>query len=387
MTDGTDRTSSPQPDPATGNGGYGYPAGQTPGGYGYPQAGQPNPYQQPQPEPQAWAAGLPAESAGFPPVAPQPDWQQQPPPSFPLQSTDEPDWQALADRNESRRGKKKALIIGASVLAVVLAAGGGGWLLWQGAEEDTPTPPVAVSGSPSPTGGGSGDDKPAGDDDSPTVDGEPNLLRDRNGRLHIALGPDASVAKLDNRSEARFKGSANSYAQGAEPAVDVTKGFTVSARVFNVSERASRMAISQGDGLSYSFELGFEESGGKKSWVFRVQTGDKGAASTAVQAVGDASNGVKEWVLLTGTYDAEKKTIALYVDDKPAGTAAVPNGIWSGPGPVQLGRARHHGIWSGAWIGPLDHVRVWNQTLTPEQVAALKNNKLDRKVKPSHSWL
>ncbi|MER5932640.1 LamG domain-containing protein [Streptomyces sp. NPDC002054] len=385
MTDGTDRTSSPQPDPATGNGGYGYPAGQTPGGYGYPQAGQPNPYQQPQPEPQAWAAGLPTEAAGFPQqAAPQPDWQQQPA-AFPLQATDEPDWQALADRNESRRGKKKALVIGAAVLAVVLAAGGG-WFVWQGTTGDSPdTPDVVASGSPGPSGDPG--DKPAGDNDSPTVDGEPNQLRDRNGRLHIALGSDAAVAKLDNRSEARFKGSANSYGQGAEPAVDVTKSFTVSARAFNVSERGSRMAISQGDGVSYSFELGFEESAGKKSWVFRVQTGDKGAASTAVQAVGDASKGVKEWALLTGTYDAEKKTIALYVDDKPAGTAAVPNGIWSGPGPVQLGRARHHGIWSGAWIGPLDHVRVWNQALAPDQVAALKNNKLDRKIKPSHSWL
>ena len=87
--------------------------------------------------------------------------------------------------------------------------------------------------------------------------------------------------------------------------------------------------------------------------MFRVQTGDKGAASTAVQVLGDASGGAKKWTLLTGTYDAEKKQIALYVDDKAAGTAEVP-AIWSGPGPVQLGRARHHGIWSGSFVGPLD---------------------------------
>ncbi|MFG2293588.1 LamG-like jellyroll fold domain-containing protein [Streptomyces sp. NPDC048603] len=386
MTDGTDRNGSPHPDPAAGSGGYGYPGGPTPGGYGYPQAGQPNPYQQPsdaqpqQPQPQAWAAGLPTEHAGFPQAAPQPDWQQ---PQFPLPATDQPDWQALADENESRRGRKKTLLIaGIGVLVLALGAGAG-WFALKGGGSDEDKPEVVASGSPSPTG--SGTDKPPAND-SPTLEGEPNLLRDRNGRLHIAMGPDAQVAKLENRSEVRFKGSANSYAQGAEPAVDTTKGFTVSARVFGTSERGSRMAVSQGDGVSYSFELGFEESGGKKSWVFRVQTGDKGAASTAVQVVGDASAGTKKWTMLTGTYDAEKKQIALYVDDKQAGTAEVP-AIWSGPGPVQLGRARHHGIWSGSFIGSLDHVRVWGSPLTAEQVAALKGNKLDKKTRPSHSWL
>ncbi|MEV8536594.1 LamG-like jellyroll fold domain-containing protein [Streptomyces sp. NPDC051211] len=382
MTDGTDRTSSQQPDPATGNGGYGYPAGQTPGGYGYPQAGQPNPYQQPAPEPQAWAAGLPTEPSGFPQqAAPQPDWQQQPAP-FAHPVGDQPDWQALADQNESRRGRKKALVISASVLVVALAAGGG-WFAWQamGDDEGGDTPTTAVSGSPNPSASASGSS------DSPTVEGEPNLLRDRSGKVHIALGPDTELAKLENRNEIRLKGNPNSYAQGAGQAVNTAKSFTVSARVYNVTEGGSRMAVSQGDGVSYSFELGFEESNGKKVWVFRVQTGDKGAASTAQQVQADAPTAVKNWAMLTGTYDAEKKTMALYVDDKPAGTAAVAAPIWSGPGPVQLGRSRHHGIWTGSWAGSLDHVRVWDKVLTPEQVADLKNNKLNKKVKPSHSWL
>ncbi|MEV7618120.1 LamG-like jellyroll fold domain-containing protein [Streptomyces sp. NPDC089799] len=387
MTDGTDRNGSPHPDPAAGSGGYGYPGAPAPGGYGYPQAGQPNPYQQPadaQPQPQAWAAGLPTENSGFDRTAPQPDWQQA---QFPPPVSDQPDWQALADENESRRGRRKTVLIaGVGVLVLALAAGGGWFALRGTGDGDDGKPAAAASGSPDPSAPASGGAKPPAND-SPTVEGESNLLRDRNGRLHVALGPDAQVAKLENRSEVRFKGSANSYAQGAEPAVETSESFTVSARVFGTSERGSRVAVSQGDGISYAYELGFEESGGKKSWVFRVQTGDKGAASTAVQVLGDASGGTKKWTLLTGTYDVQKKQIALYVDDKPAGTAEVP-AIWSGPGPVQLGRARHHGIWSGSFIGSMDHVRVWkNAALTAEQVAALKNNKLDKKIKPAHSWL
>ncbi|MDK9500019.1 hypothetical protein QEZ40_005642 [Streptomyces katrae] len=370
MTDGTDRPNSPQPDPAPGSGGYGFP----------PQT--PNPYQS------GPAQGQPA-GGGFGPPPAQPEEPFHSPATAPMASPSTPDWQAMADATEAQQRKRRRLTIGIGALALVLVAGGAGFFVLNGSDDDPKDPPaVAASDSPSASGGPTSkgpDGSKNPEDDSPTVPGEPNLLRDRNGKMGIALGPGASLGELANRTEVRFKGAADSYAQGAEAAVDVTKSFTVSTRAYNVSESGPRMAVSQGDGDSYSFELGFEVVGGKKAWVFRVQTGDKGQAATAQQVVADNVDTTRQWALLTGTYDAEKKTIALWVDDKQAGQAQV-SGVWAGPGPLQLGRARHHGIWSASWMGPLDHIRIFDQALGQEQITGLKNNKLG-KTKPTHSWL
>ncbi|MFD8147880.1 LamG-like jellyroll fold domain-containing protein [Streptomyces sp. NPDC059708] len=363
MTDGTDRPDNPQPGPAS-------------GGYGYPQPGQSNPYQ---PEP---ATGQPGQGFGPPPTA-----AESFPPPIPETFTPgpTPDWQAMADASESQRRKRRLLTIGGGVLAVLLVAGGAAFFVLQGGEgEPDDKPTAASSGSPTPSGGAKSPSRNP-DDDYPTLPGEPNVLRDYNGKTGIALGPGASLGELSMRTEVRFKGAPDSYAQGAEAAVDVTKSFSVSTRAYNTTEGGSHMAVSQGDGDSYSFELGFEVVNGKKAWVFRVQTGDKGQAATAQQVVVDNVDTVKKWALLTGTYDAEKKTIALWVDDKQAGQAQV-SGIWAGPGPVQLGRARHHGIWSASWEGALDHIRIFDQAINQEQVTALKNNK-PGKLKPVHSWL
>ncbi|MFF4578355.1 LamG-like jellyroll fold domain-containing protein [Streptomyces sp. NPDC001389] len=362
MTDGTDRPNSPQPGPAS-------------GGYGYPQPGQSNPYH-PQPSP-----GQPGQGFGPPPVAD----EAFPPPipeTFSAPST--PDWQAMADASEAQRKKRRLLAIGGGALAVVLLAGGATFFLTRGGDAPDDKPTASSSGSPSPSGAAKSPTRNP-DDDYPTLPGEPNVLRDYNGKTGIALGPGASLGELSMRTEVRFKGAPDSYAQGAEAAVDVGKNFSVSTRAYNTTEGGSHMAISQGDGDSYSFELGFEVVNGKKAWVFRVQTGDKGQAATAQQIVADNVDTTKKWALLTGTYDAEKKTIALWVDDKQAGQAQV-SGIWAGPGPLQLGRARHHGIWSAPWEGALDHIRVFDQVLGQEQLSLLKNNKLV-KIKPTHAWL
>ncbi|MGW5851617.1 LamG-like jellyroll fold domain-containing protein [Streptomyces sp. NPDC055254] len=404
MTDGTNPPSNPQPEPAPGGGGYGFPPGPPasggygyppgppasggygypPGppisggfgpaptgsdGYGYPQGGAAGPYQQ--------GPDLPGATQPIPHLGQQPG----PPEPAAFTPTAQPDWQALADRTEAQRSRRKLLAICVSAVLVVAAAGGA-YFFFMGSGPDEPDkPPVATSDAPEPPA--------SADEDGPTVPGEPTLLRDRANSgpsVQLAMSSGLELAKMDNRNEVRLKGGPESYAQGSEQAVDVTKSFTVTTRAYTVVDSGSRMAISQGDGVSYSFELGFEKVNGKPSWVFRVQTGDKGAAATAQQVVADAPDPLKKWTQLTGTYDAEKKVIALYVNDKAAGEVKV-TGIWAGPGPVQLGRARHHGIWSGSFVGSLDRIRIWTKALTPEQVTILDSGKLDKLGKPSHAWL
>lgn len=374
MTDGTDHANTPQQDPGAGHGGYGYPQGQ-PGGYGFPQPGQPNPYQQPLPHP--GTAGLPPQQPHGP-HAPQANGPQ-PPVAF--TPSPQPDWQALADRTEAqKRTRKRMWMIGVGVVACGLGIGAGLFILDTiGQGEDKPGPGTSQAAPSGPARG-------TGDDNSPTVPGEPNLLRDRSGQINVALSPDAVLGKVDNGNVLRLRSNGNSYAQAAEQVVDASKSFTVSAWVYNEADGGSRFAISQGDGASYSFELGREDSNGKKAWVFRMQTDEKGAASTAVGAFSNGYETVRTWALLTGVYDAQGKKLILYVDGKEAGRAPVAQ-AWAGQGPLQFGRSRHHGIWSGPWAGVIGHVLVWDKPLTADQVLAVKGGKLDKEIKPVASWL
>ncbi|MGW0364957.1 LamG-like jellyroll fold domain-containing protein [Streptomyces sp. NPDC002990] len=382
MTDGTNPPSSPQPEqPSPGSGGYGFPPGPpasggygypsgppAPGGYGFPQAGQPNPYQQ-----EAYGPG-PAAPGAWPPAAE---------PLPPLGGTgDQPDWDALADRAAAERRKKRLWLVVGGVTVLALLAGGGTFLMMKGDGQD---PKVVADEQSSASASPKPDDSKA-PAYSPTVEGDATQLRDSNGKLGIRLGPDVQVTPVGKRFQIVMKGTANSYAQAAEPAVDVTKSFTVTARLYNSAAKGGRIAVSQGDGESFSYELGLDEVNGKHAWFFRVQSGDKGAAATTRTVVAEGVNTFKTATMLMATYDAEKKTIALYVEGKKAGEAQVP-GIWQAPGPLQLGRSKHHNIWIGAWQGAMHNIRIYDTAFTPEQASSYKEGKLGAATKPAHSWL
>ncbi|MFD3700196.1 LamG-like jellyroll fold domain-containing protein [Streptomyces sp. NPDC058646] len=397
--------SSPQPEHSPGNsgygfppgppasGGYGYPAGQAApggygpasgqpptsgGGYGFPQQGQPNPYQQ-EPAPGTPGAQWPPQQPGQPGLPDQPEQGRLFAPA-----PEQPDWEAMADRSEAERRKKRLWMLGGAITVLALLAGGGTFFLLGGddgkANEADSQP--SVSSSPSPEESGS-TKAPAY---KATVEGDATLLRDSNGSTGIRLGPDMKLGPLGSRFQIVGKGTRNSYAQAAEPVVDVSKSFTVTARVYNSAPKGSHIAVSQGDGESFSFELGVNEVNGKQAWIFRVQTGDKGAAATTRTVAAEGLSMVKTATLLMATYDAEKKTIALYVDGKKAGETPVPP-IWQAQGPLQLGRSKHHNIWTGPWQGALHNVRIYDTALTEEQAGAYKEGKLGAAVKPTHSWL
>ncbi|APU40994.1 LamG-like jellyroll fold domain-containing protein [Streptomyces sp. TN58] len=392
MTDGTNPPSSPQPEPAHGSGGYGFPPGPPAqsgygypsggGGYGYPQSGQqPNPYQQ-DAQGQSWQqdAAQPWQPAPAPGPA-QPGFTRLAGPEIPGAS-EQPDWEAMADRSETARRKKKRWTLIGGVTALALLAGGGTFFLLAGDGEgpDGGNAQPSQSASPEP-----------GDSKSPaaytaTVAGDDTLLRDSYGSMGIRLGPDLKLGPLGKRFQVVGRGNRNSWAQSAEPVVDVTKSFTITARAYSSATKGSRIVMSQGDGESFSFELGVNEVNGKQAWIFRVQTGDKGAAATTRTVTAEGVPLFKKATLLMATYDAEKKNIALYVDGKKAGETEVPP-IWQAPGPLQLGRSKHHNIWTGPWQGALHNIKVYNAAFSAEQAAAYKEGKLGPAPKPTHAWL
>ncbi|WP_060176977.1 LamG domain-containing protein [Streptomyces sp. IMTB 1903] len=386
MTDGTNPPSSPQPEPAPGSGygfppgppahnGYGYPAGGGGYGYGYPQfEQQPNPYQQ-EADGGQWPPATQAQPA-------QPGFTRLAGPDVPGASQ-QPDWEAMAERSDAERRRKKLWMLGGAVTVLALLAGGGTFFLLGGAgggEGADAKPSASTPASPEP-----------GNSTSPqaytaTVAGDDTLLRDSYGQTGIRLGPDLRVSPLGKRFQVIGKGNGSSWGQSAEPVVDVTKSFTITARAYSSATKGSRIVMSQGDGESYSFELGVNEVNGKQAWIFRVQTGDKGAEATTRTVAAEGLTVLKTPTLLMATYDADKKAIALYVDGKKAGETPVPT-IWQAPGPLQLGRSRHHDIWTGPWQGGLHNIRVYDSAFTQEQAAGYKEGKLSPAPKPAHAWL
>ncbi|MFE0605241.1 LamG-like jellyroll fold domain-containing protein [Streptomyces sp. NPDC058892] len=393
MTDGTNPPSSPQPDPAPGSGygfppgppardGYGYPAGggyghpAGSGGYGYPHPGQqPNPYQQ-DPGGQQWQpAGTPSQPEQPGP----PGFTRLAGPDIPG-AAQQPDWEAMAERSDAERRRKKLWMLGGTVTVLALLAGGGTFFLMRGDDAQDAQPSATVSVSPEP------EDSKSPTAYTATVAGDDTLLRDSYGQTGIRLGSDLKVGALGKRFQVVGRGNGNSWGQSAEPVVDVTKSFTLTARAYSSASKGSRIVMSQGDGESFSFELGVNEVKGKKAWIFRVQTGDKGAAATTRTVTAEGLEVFKTPTLLMATYDAEKKAIALYVDGKKAGETEVPP-IWQAPGPLQLGRSRHHNIWTGPWQGGLHNVKVYDMAFTEEQAAGYKQGKLSPAPKPTHGWL
>ncbi|MFE2145340.1 LamG domain-containing protein [Streptomyces sp. NPDC059456] len=356
-------------------------------GYGYPQPGaQPGPYQQAPapgaPQQQEWAQGLPNMGAPTPPGGPGPAL---PGPFAP--QPDQPDWEAMADRSAAEKRKKRLWMIGGAVTVLALLAGGGTFLLLGGDDQgkddkadDNPSPTASASPSPS----GSKSKTPV--DNTPTVKGDPTSIRDRSGKAPLKMGADAGVFPIDKRFEIRTKGNENSYAESEKRVVDTAKSFTVSARVWVRSEKGRQTAVSQGNEKASSFELGLDQVNGKPAWVFRVQTGDQGADATTVVVAGDAPKMEKTFAELTGTYDAERKLVALYVNGKKTGESPVP-GVFQAQGPLQLARARHDDKWTSAWNGAMDSIQTYDALLSPAQIDTLKAGRVDASTKPTGSWL
>ncbi|MFF4343615.1 LamG domain-containing protein [Kitasatospora sp. NPDC001540] len=390
MTDGTHQPGGPAaqgPGPNPANAGApqgGPPPGQF-GAFGPPQTDAPAPGAAPQPDGYGYPhAAVPPPAYGYPQG---PYGQQVPygPPAFPAQQDPgAPDWEALAEEAAaSSRRRRRLWTIGIVVVACLLGAGVGGVIIKN--RGGHPEASSTSTASPGASGGPSGGASPSGNlpSDAPTVPGQPNLLADHSGQANLGVSPDAQVSQVQNGYVLRLRSNPNSYAQSTDPVVDVSKSFSISAWVYNEAGGVSRAAVSQGDGVSYSFLLGRDDTNGHKAWMFKVQTADGGADGTTVQVLSDNANTVGEWAQLTAVYDADQKSIALYVNGKLAGSAKVP-GIWAGPGPLQIGRTRLHSQWGNYWAGVIGHIRIWNQAIPAEQI---KGDGSAITAKPIASWL
>ncbi|WNM47627.1 LamG domain-containing protein [Kitasatospora sp. CM 4170] len=346
---------------------------------------QPGPPVQPGAPVQPVGLMPPAPVPSAAPAAPAPQWPQQN--GFPPQTAATPDWEALAAANEEQAKRKRRfrIIMAAVVVLVVGAAAAGGVVLLKDDKKDDPAAqptaaPTAEATSKGPSATPTAAPKPIAG--PPTV----GSLPASKGGPALGLGADAKTGSVAGFPSQVLKlpSGQNSFAQSAQPVVDVNKSFTVSARVFVDVPNGVRSAVSQGDGPYYSFSLGRGTNNGHELWYFKVQL--QGGGSAIAWAKGDAT--VNQWALLTGVYDSAAKQITLYVNGAAQSSAPAAAVQSSGTNALQLGRLSSNGQWSDPWHGAVADIQTWDQVLPEADIVKIvAGPSSPPAIPPTAGWL
>lgn len=195
---------------------------------------------------------------------------------------------------------------------------------------------------------------------------EPNVVDDsRNGHdATFAQGPARWQA--GRHGDALWLDGATGHAStGGGSTVDTGKSFTVSAWVkLDRLDGDWRTAVSQSGTTISGFFLQYNPT--TKKWHFVMPAKNAGdAARDVAESLSPAVAG--RWTHLIGMYDAAARQIKIYVDGVP-GTTGSHLTPWNATGTVQLGRAQVGGQPVNYWPGSLDEVRVYDRTLTDDEI-------------------
>ncbi|MDI2131609.1 LamG-like jellyroll fold domain-containing protein [Yinghuangia seranimata] len=158
---------------------------------------------------------------------------------------------------------------------------------------------------------------------------------------------------------------AGGYASPGGPVVDTTKSFTLSAWV--KSNSPGRVVATQLGTRSSAFTLWNE--GGDNTWRFAMSQADNDCwcYDQAISST-KAQSGV--WTHLTGVFDADAKQLRLYVNGVLVGSTAHTS-LWNATGRFQISGYQYQGAMSSYFDGGISDVRVYDRTLSADDIAAL----------------
>ncbi|MFI5523558.1 LamG-like jellyroll fold domain-containing protein [Streptomyces platensis] len=173
-----------------------------------------------------------------------------------------------------------------------------------------------------------------------------------------AVGKVGSALKLNGTT---------AYAATAGPVIDTTKSFSVSAWVKLDAKDRNQTFLSQAGNRASGFQLYYSKAYDK--WVFNQHTTDTDGPDL-VRAVGKDAAQPDEWTHLTGSYDADKQALSLFVNGRlQQSVQAAP--VWRASGGLQIGRLRSHGAWKEPAAGAIDEIRTVQSAVTPADATAL----------------
>jgi hypothetical protein len=162
----------------------------------------------------------------------------------------------------------------------------------------------------------------------------------------------------------------NGHAQTSAPAVNTRTGFTVAAWTqLDYLPTRDTAAVAQPGGRAAGFQLGFDKEQGR--WTLGMAAADTDTAAL-VRTRSDAIPNPLEWTHIAGVYDALAGELRVYVNGRLSATTVTDHlSTWNATGPLQLGRTKAAGVFTGHWPGTVDDVRTYDGVLSAEQIAQL----------------
>ncbi|TMR90652.1 LamG domain-containing protein [Nonomuraea basaltis] len=160
------------------------------------------------------------------------------------------------------------------------------------------------------------------------------------------------------------------HAQATGPAVNTRTGFTVAAwtQLDYLPTRDSAV-VAQPGSRAAGFQLGFDKEQGR--WTLGMATADTDTAAL-VRTRSDAVPFPLEWAHIAGVYDALAGELRIYVNGQLSTTTVTDHlSAWNATGPLQLGRTKTAGVFTGYWPGTADDVRMYDGVLNAEQITQL----------------
>jgi Concanavalin A-like lectin/glucanases superfamily len=176
---------------------------------------------------------------------------------------------------------------------------------------------------------------------------------------------DAGSALLDG-----VPGSSFGTDPAAGPVVRTDQSFSVSAWV-NLTATGNEAVVVAQEGV---YRTGFylEYSPTYSSWVFGTTSADSSGAVTYPAAYATMTVQPGRWYHLVGVYDANARTLKLYVDGVQAPVSATNVSLWNATGALRLGQAMNN-----AWLsGDIDDVRVYAGVLSSKSIAMIDDGQL-----------
>ncbi|MER7990269.1 LamG-like jellyroll fold domain-containing protein [Streptomyces noursei] len=193
--------------------------------------------------------------------------------------------------------------------------------------------------------------------------------------------PEEFVAELAGGAELGAAGKVGSalklngtsaYVATAGPVVDTTKSFSVSAWVKLDDKDRNHTFLSQAGDRASGLQLYYSKDLDK--WVFNRHVSDSdGTAIVRAVSKDVAQAGV--WTHLTGSYDADRQSLSLFVNGQLQQSTGFTT-PWRANGGFQIGRVRYRGGWQENMAGLVDNVRLVQSAATPTDAQALANGQL-----------
>jgi hypothetical protein len=164
------------------------------------------------------------------------------------------------------------------------------------------------------------------------------------------------------------------YAQTADPVIDTSKSFTISAWARPTNAARTGVVAAVTGTSSSAFGLYYDAS--VKRWLFARTSADvKNPTRYQASSTEAPVNGA--WTQLIGTYDASTGALQLFVNGRLQQTGTSPaTPSWHASGPLTVGRAKFAGAFTGNFTGSLDQVNLWQRIIVPDEIPVLIDPRL-----------